>query len=285
MAHSWSTPRQLATAAALVVGACAVRAVLSITRRRRRAQPAGPTAACLDGAAKVPPAVVRATGGPEDAEAIALAVRAHGVCCVPEFFDPVRVRAWAAELARMRREGEVTSSRNRNLGRSELNFDPSAHPFSPGAGGVLADERLVSALRKLLGPKARVETAGLVAAEPGAAEQRWHQDVPHLFAHPAHLPPHFIAVFVPLCAVSHAAGNGPTEFQPSSHVKANAARALPAHAFDCPLGSLIVFDGRVLHRGAANRSAAPREVLFLNVCRHWYRDMYNKLENRLAPLL
>ena len=46
--------------------------------------------------------------------------------------------------------------------------------------------------------------------------------------------------------------NGPTEFQLSTHIKANLARP-PTHAdARCPLGSLAVYDIRVMHRGGAH---------------------------------
>ena len=45
--------------------------------------------------------------------------------------------------------------------------------------------------------------------------------------------------------------NGPTEFQLSTHIKANLTRP-PKHAdARCPLGSLAIYDIRVMHRGGA----------------------------------
>jgi ectoine hydroxylase-related dioxygenase (phytanoyl-CoA dioxygenase family) len=228
-------------------------------------------------------AAVSALDADAATDAIAACVRAHGVCCVENFFGEAQVREWAAEVARLREAGCATHVRNRNLGRSEHNFEPLMHPFDRDRGGVLADARLVRVLKRLLGAKVRVETAGSVLAEPGAAVQRWHQDVPHLFATGPHLPTHFVAVFVPLCNITDA--NGPTEFRAGSHIKANIVERPRELALACPLGSLIIFDGRVFHRGGANGSSEPREVLFLNVCRHWFRDMSNKIENRLERIL
>ena len=130
----------------------------------------------------------------------------------------------------------------------------------------------------------------MLVAHPGAEAQRWHMDTPHLFAsrraaaHPArrpvgcmrsiaaaphtpdpryslrlsmrltptrqHLPPHSVSVFIPLCALT--ASNGPTEFQLSTHIKANLTRP-PTHAdARCPLGSVAIYDIRVMHRGGAH---------------------------------
>ena len=65
-----------------------------------------------------------------------------------------------------------------------------------------------------------------------------------------HLPPHSVSVFIPLCALT--ASNGPTEFQLSTHIKANLTRP-PTHAdARCPLGSVAIYDIRVMHRGGAH---------------------------------
>lgn len=46
--------------------------------------------------------------------------------------------------------------------------------------------------------------------------------------------------------------NGPTEFQLSTHIKANLTRP-PKHAdARCPLGSLAIYDIRVMHRGGTH---------------------------------
>lgn len=261
-------------AGGLLAAALLLRWYAGARRARRPARPSAP----LD-AARV---TLDASDSP-GADEIAACVRAHGVCCVRGFFDAALVERWGAEVRALRALGKATSARNRNTGRVEYNFDATLPPFGGDGGALLADARCVQIFRRLLGAKVRVETAGSVLAGPGAATQRWHQDVPHLFATGAHLPAHFVAAFVPLCAVSRA--NGATEFRVGSHVRANVLRAPVEVALECPVGSLVLFDGRVLHRGGQNSSGGEREVLFLNVCRHWFRDMGNKVENRLERLL
>ena len=78
---------------------------------------------------------------------------------------------------------------------------------------------------------------------------------------------------MPLCALTEL--NGPTEFQLSTHIKANLAKP-PRHAdARSPLGSVVLYDIRVMHRGGANRSNADRPVVYLTFSRIWYRDMLN----------
>lgn len=87
------------------------------------------------------------------------------------------------------------------------------------------------------------------------------------------MPPHSISVFVPLCALTEL--NGPTQFQLATHIKANLV-APQAHAdARCPLGSVVMYDIRVMHRGGPNRSEADRPVIYLTFSRIWYRDTLN----------
>lgn len=113
----------------------------------------------------------------------------------------------------------------------------------------------------------------MLVAHPGAEPQRWHMDTPHLFASRQHLPPHSVSVFIPLCALTES--NGPTEFQLSTHIKANLTRPRTHADARCPLGSVAIYDIRVMHRGGANRSDADRPVVYLTFSRNWYRDVLN----------
>ena len=128
-------------------------------------------------------------------------------------------------------------------------------------------------MRALLGGKTYLEKAGMLVAHPGAEAQRWHMDTPHLFTVGQHLPPHSLSVFVPL--VDLVAANGPTEFQLSTHVKANLV-APQRHALACcPAGSLVVYDVRIMHRGGPNESSGDRPMVYLTFSRVWYRDTLN----------
>ena len=88
-----------------------------------------------------------------------------------------------------------------------------------------------------------------------------------------HLPPHSLSVFVPQCDL--VPQNGPTEFQLSTHIKANLALRPRLVIACCAAGSVVVYDTRVMPRGGANHSAAERPMLYLTISRIWYRDTLN----------
>ena len=69
--------------------------------------------------------------------------------------------------------------------------------------------------------------------------------------------------------------NGPTEFMVGSHRE-------PAQNYDslekaksgCPLGSALVFNGKLNHRGTANKSSEDRPVIYRVYHKRWYNDQF-----------
>jgi ectoine hydroxylase-related dioxygenase (phytanoyl-CoA dioxygenase family) len=193
------------------------------------------------------------------------AVRAAGVCVVHDALSADQLGDIERRLAAL----TPRKMQNRRPQRWEHVHDPASDAFQQ----LAALPGVAAVVKALLGPKTYLEKAGMLVAHPGAEAQRWHMDTPHLFASRQHLPPHSISVFVPLCALTEL--NGPTEFQLSTHIKANLATP-PTHAdARAPLGSLVIYDIRVMHRGGANRSEADRPVVYLTFSRVWYRDTLN----------
>ena len=245
-----------ATAPVAVVAA----AGLALWLYRRRRPPAGkPDAAPPCTAMPVLPASALADGG------VATAVRAAGTCVVHGAFGEDEVADFGRRVAAL----TPKKMQNRRPHRWEHVHDPASDVFRQ----LAATPAIAAVVRGLLGSKTYLEKAGMLVAHPGAEPQRWHMDTPHLFACREHLPPHSISVFLPLCELTEL--NGPTEFQLATHIKANLTRP-PSHAdARCPLGSLVVYDVRVMHRGGPNRSEADRPVIYLTFSRIWYRDTLN----------
>ena len=77
------------------------------------------------------------------------------------------------------------------------------------------------------------------------------------------------------CTVPVTTNNGPTEFYVGSHRE-------PAQNFDqcertfatCPLGSALLFNGKINHRGTGNPSSEDRPVLYLVFHKRWYNDAF-----------
>jgi len=120
--------------------------------------------------------------------------------------------------------------------------------------------------------------AGIMWGEPQPTQapqpQKWHADGGHCFEQ--HLPPHCINCFYNIMDVS--SKHGPTEFVPGTHVhgKLNDP-ALNEINFSIAgsIGSCVLFDYRIKHRGGANVTKESRPVLYLCYARNWFRDSGN----------
>ncbi len=160
-------------------------------------------------------------------------------------------------------------------------------------GVVLRNKLLMSIIKGILGDDCVVINKSLVVSQPGAQDQAWHSDGPHLSAD-ENLPCHCLNVFVPLVAVD--IHNGPTQMRPGSvpmtkDLKKSFLRAFmnkslrSPHAPDLSKGSILMFDYRILHRGLANKSTETRPVLVYTFAKPYYVDNMNFPRNSIfAPI-
>ncbi|MCP5397061.1 MAG: phytanoyl-CoA dioxygenase family protein [Sphingomonadaceae bacterium] len=142
--------------------------------------------------------------------------------------------------------------------------------------GVLAHPVLEQVLEDTLGPGFLIEAFGMLMAEAGCPAQEPHRDGGLLFPETGLdrlLPPASVTVAIPLVDVG--AENGPTAFRPGSHRFDEAAEQAEPVVPLIPLGSAAIWDFRVLHHGCANRSEAPRPVLYLTASRPFWFDHKN----------
>lgn len=98
------------------------------------------------------------------------------------------------------------------------------------------------------------------------------------------LPPYYFTVLIPLVKLTQE--NGPTEFVKGSHNQAVANIQTPE--IFAPLlnpGDIVIFDGRTLHRGAANYSKTERVVAYITFVANWYHDQTFVINNYLFPEL
>ena len=194
-------------------------------------------------------------------------VKDEGVATITQAFS-------VPEIERLRQEiedGKATCKEkvNRRKNRYEYVFTPSSSPFAD-----LARNKVIQGvMRLLLGNKFYLEKAGLIESHPDSIAQRWHMDAPHLFSNRVHLPPATINMFIPVCALTD--DNGPTEFQLGTQKKCNLALPKRLAKAKCPIGSLFLYDIRVIHRGGANASKEARPLIYLTFSRIWFRDVIN----------
>ncbi len=134
---------------------------------------------------------------------------------------------------------------------------------------------------------------GAIPSLSGAGPTDLHRDVYpflnttpgiDLQSHEINLPPYYFTVLIPLLAITQE--NGPTEFIKKSHQKTLVNPA--AEKIFAPLlsaGDVIIFDGRLLHRGGANHSNQERLIAYITYVANWYHDQTFALDDYLFPEL
>lgn len=119
------------------------------------------------------------------------------------------------------------------------------------------------------------DSFGIISALPGAVEQHWHRDGGILFpGHPLEfmLPASALTVAIPLVEMN--AETGSTGFALGSHRTLNHAEQ-PDFAPIVPIGSAVIWDYRIFHKGLVNRSNGPRPLIYATCCRPWWSDSVN----------
>jgi ectoine hydroxylase-related dioxygenase (phytanoyl-CoA dioxygenase family) len=166
-------------------------------------------------------------------------------------------------------------------------------------GGAIVDNELLLAANKLLlhGNRLQIDTFSAVVSLPGCPLGHWHSDLRDprdetwalVGSHARHAPPPGLVTIVPTRHLSDDAG--PTGFLLGSHVqgvsKGNGNWWMERQESGDPWvqqlqlaptaeeGSAILFDLRLRHRGGANRSPAPRPILYVGYTMQWFRDAVN----------
>lgn len=145
---------------------------------------------------------------------------------------------------------------------------PLAHP------AIFANPQVLAVARAALGGDCVLDSFGVIVSLPGAAAQHVHKDGLLFPDSPCdRIIPAFALTFaIPLVALD--ARNGSTAFVLRSHAR-DAGDDAPDYVPEVPLGSALLWDYRVNHRGEANLSESPRPVLFGVYCRSWWQDAAN----------
>ncbi len=134
---------------------------------------------------------------------------------------------------------------------------------------------------------------GAIPSVSGAGSTNMHRDVypilnttegVNLGSLDVSLPPYYFTALIPLVNIT--LENGPTEFIKGSHRRL----IVDANQEDiyAPLlspGDIVIFDGRTLHRGAANQSADERLVAYITFAAEWYHDQTFMINHYMFPKL
>jgi len=117
--------------------------------------------------------------------------------------------------------------------------------------------------------------SGALPSGSHATDGPWHRDSYLLFDDESidiRLPPFYFTVLIPLVPMHPE--NGTTEFIPGSHkMRCEDAVGGGARFQACvDPGSMVVFDGRICHRGVKNETEEDRAVLYMVWTKRWYND-------------
>ena len=180
-----------------------------------------------------------------------------------------------------------TWSEQRSPGRYEL-LSPMEHPFT--SPDLLTNGLLHPLMTQALQTRRiEVDTHSSVTSLGNTPKQHWHRDAGFIFRGGEQLPPHGLVVFVPLVDVPRAMG--PTQFLTGSHIICETRDQREVvidhwHLQECPfvgpavqtpgpVGTAVIFDLRILHRGLDNRTPRRRPLLYLTFFQEWFVDAVN----------
>ncbi|MEO7634247.1 MAG: phytanoyl-CoA dioxygenase family protein [Sphingomicrobium sp.] len=147
---------------------------------------------------------------------------------------------------------------------------------------LYAHPLLMTILANILRTTFVIDNVNCVTALPGASDQKFHRDHPHLFAEQdglaATLPVFAVTVAIPLIDLDQATGT--TKLFAGSLSATGDEKNGPL-SFDkeiCPFvkrGGCFMMDYRLWHRGMANLSQRDRPILYIVYAREWFTDVIN----------
>jgi len=158
-----------------------------------------------------------------------------------------------------------------------------------GSKNVLHNDALEELMRHLMGEEF-TNYSGMINSLPDSADQYWHRDTHTLSNYNTDgskliaLDDFYFTILIPI-TVPFTLENGTTEFLAGSH-------RLSAHDFDrcepvqleVPLGSALIFNGKINHRGKGNRSDTDRPALYIVYHKKWYNDQYRRGVRELTSI-
>lgn len=141
---------------------------------------------------------------------------------------------------------------------------------------IVLDERVLALCARFLLPNFLLTASQAICIRPGEKAQAFHHDDP-FYTVPRPRP---MISFSTIAAVDEfTEENGATEVIPGSHRWGEDWRAriegAAARTLVMPAGACVLFSGTTVHRGGANRSAAPRLAFSNQYCQPWARQQEN----------
>jgi len=226
-------------------------------------------------------------------DALRRQIERDGFCVVEGVIPAGQVQAINAELLaalegnRERSEGELakTRSRGHRIGTPGVAVLKQAINEVQSFAPYLADRRVLDIVEAFFGAWARISCTDCVANMPGNARGYWHADWPYNQTNASHIPAPYPDAVLHLSTIwmltPFSAETGGTLVVPGSHrwprnpaagdmpeVDNEAVYPTERHV-EGPAGSALVYDSRLWHAVAANRSDQPRVALIVRYAPWW----------------
>jgi ectoine hydroxylase-related dioxygenase (phytanoyl-CoA dioxygenase family) len=209
-----------------------------------------------------------------DVDTHARAIDRDGYTIIRDFMD-------AARLAEVRRVLDFYLGTH--TGRNPFEGHRTERVYTLVARGrvfwdIALDERVLALCSRFLLPDCLLTASQAICIRPGEQPQAFHYD-DSFYTVPRPRP--MISLSTIAAVDDFTAENGATEVLPGSHLwgedwRTRAAATTPVQV-EMPAGACVVFSGTLVHRGGANRAAAPRLAFSNQYCQPWARQQENFL--------
>lgn len=199
------------------------------------------------------------------------AFRRDGLVVLDDLIDPAEV-VRALETVECDHPGYTDRNPTKNFGLYPGRFTvPLPIQGALAERSVLCPPVVLAILQRVLGAAFVMDSFGILVSLPNAGDQAWHPDALLFPDTPVDrlMPPIAIAFALPLVRMDELSGC--TSFRCGSHL--DPAQKESEFVPVVPVGSALLWDFRVIHRGLANRSGRPRPVAFTVFCRDWWVEV------------
>ena len=123
--------------------------------------------------------------------------------------------------------------------------------------------------------------SGIIMSNPGSSDQYFHRDTDSLsnFNNTngsilVQMDSFYYTVLIPI-TIDMTIMNGTTEFMVGSHRRPSYEfNELELKQLEVPLGSVLIFDGKINHRGKGNNSNDERPCIYQVYHKKWYNDQF-----------
>jgi len=218
-------------------------------------------------------------------------IRAQGFSVIDGVIPSDRVRAIRDDILALHR-AEDEANRRREEGIRAKGHRVGARGVSStamlinsyqGFAPHLVEPRVLGAAEACLGPFVRVAQAGSIVTQPGNDRGYWHADWPYNQTNAVRVPAPYPDVMMVLASLwmltPFCAETGGTLFVPGSHRRPDNPSGANGVDADAPYpgevnatgdaGSVVVYDARLWHSVAPNRSAGARVALSVRYAPWW----------------